>query len=217
MGLFDTNEKPQGVGTLRVGVVKHTFPDECAVQVNFPDVDDGEFVTIKLPVLQHCAGNGARAWWMPSVDDQVLVGFLSNSPDNGFVIGGFYAPVDEMPSDDVADVSITMSNGDSIVYDASEPSLTATVGKTHVRIIDGEVTVGNGSEKFVALAPDVKSQLDGIKAALDALQNTYNAHTHQVSTTGSSTAQTGLASATESTANHGYSVGDVASKVLKGE
>lgn len=200
-----------GVGSVRVGIVKHQYPAQCAVEVSFPDVDDGEFVSFKLPVLQHCAGSKAKGWWMPAIDDQVLVCFLPYAPDFGFVVGSFYAESDSMPSSDAEDVSITFANGDAIAYKASDRKLECKVGSTSVKVSDGLVECGNGSGKFVALAPDVKSQLDAIKSALDTIQQTYGTHTHNCTSPGSPSGPA------LQPIIHGYTVGDVAASHVKAD
>lgn len=52
-----------------------------------------------------------------------------------------------------------------------------------------EIAIGDGPTSFIALATAVKDRLD-------ALQTAINTHTHDVSTTGTATAQTGTAAPT---------------------
>lgn len=209
-------ETAGGVGSMRVGIVKHLYPNECAVEVHLPDVDDGEFVTFKLPVLQHGAGNKARAWWMPALNDQVLVCFLPYAPDFGFVLGSFYAPSDSMPTSSATDFSITFDNGDYLAYKASQRTFEAKVKQTHVKVSDGLVEAGNGSEKYVALAPDVKTQLDAIKLQFDAIATAFNAHTHICNAptlpSGNPTAST-----PPTTIVNSYVVGNVAASHVKAD
>lgn len=208
-------EQSGGIGVLRVGIVKHVYPEECAVAVSLPDVDDGDFVTFNLPVLQHCAGGKARGWWMPAIDDQVLCAFLPHAQDYGFVLGGFYAPDDTKPTSEAEDVALSFENGDYLHYKAQERTFECLVGQTHVKVSDGLVEAGNGQEQFVALAPDVKTQLDDIKKALDSLQDAFNNHTHNHTCAYSGAPIASLAPISK--ANHGYSVGEVAAKHVKAD
>lgn len=213
--MFSSEQPKSGVGTARVGIVQHLFPKECSVQVSFPDVDDGSYVSIKLPVLQHGAGKTWTAYWMPAIGDQVLCVFLPHSPEEGFVVGGFYAPVDEPPTQAEGDRRLVIENGDYCEYLADSRTFRVQAGKTHVEIKDGEIKAGNGKEEALAIASKVKAELDGIKSALDAIQNTLNDHTH--SYTCSYTGATVSTSSPSSSAAHTYSPSEVKTSILKGE
>lgn len=213
--MFSIEQPKSSVGTVRVGIVQHLFPKECAVQVSFPDLDDGSFVTHKLPVLQQGAGKQWSSFWMPAIDDQVLCIFLSHSPETGFVVGGFYAPVDETPSQSETERRIVCDNGDYCEYLADSRTFRVQAGETYVEIKDGEIKAGNGNEEALAIASKVKSELDGIKSALDAIQNTLNGHTH--SYTCSFTGATVPTSTPLSSSAHTYSPSEVKTSILKGE
>lgn len=205
----------KGIGTARVGIVQHLFPKECAVQVSFPDLDDGSFVTYNLPVLQHGAGKKWSSYWMPAIGDQVLCVFLPHSPETGFVVGGFWAEVDELPTENENERRLVADNGDYCAYSADSRTFRVQSNKTYVEIKDGEIRAGNGKEEALAIASKVKAELDGIKSALDAIQNTLNGHTHTY--TCSYTGSTVSTSSPSSSAAHTYSPSEVKTSILKGE
>lgn len=213
--MFYEQKTNQGVGTARVGIVQHLFPKECAVQVSFPDIDDGSFVTYNLPVLQQGAGKRWSVYWMPAIGDQVLCVFLPHSPETGFVVGGFWAPVDEIPTEKEGDRRIVADNGDYCEYLAVSRTFRVQAGETYVEVKDGEIKAGNGKEEALAIASKVKSELDGIKSALDAIQNTLNSHTH--SYTCSATGATAPTTPPLSSSAHAYSPNNVNTSILKGE
>lgn len=210
--MFSIEQPKSGVGTVRVGIVQHLFPKECAVQVSFPDLDDGDFVTHKLPVLQHGAGKQCASYWMPAIDDQVLCVFLPSSPETGFVVGGFYAPVDETPTQAEGDRRMVIENGDYCEYLADSRTFRVQAGETYVEVKDGEIRAGNGKEEALAIASKVKAELDEIKSALDAMDNAFKEHTH-----GSPAGATASPTVVPPYTGHGYSPNNVNTSILKGE
>ncbi len=59
-----------------------------------------------------------------------------------------------------------------------------------------EIIINNGANKGIVKAPELVSRLNKIEKAFNKLLKAYNNHTHDVSTVGSATAQSGTASAT---------------------
>lgn len=130
---FIRREKAQNDLSVRVGEVKHIYPNHCTAEVSFPDIFDGEYVTFELPILQHGAGKNAVTWWMPSVGDQVLVLFLPYANQYGYILGSFYSAEQDnfFPSD------------------LDEKCAVVRYGDTKIKIKDGEVIIGNGSEDLL--------------------------------------------------------------------
>jgi hypothetical protein len=54
-----------------------------------------------------------------------------------------------------------------------------------------EIIINNGINKGMVKAPELVSRLNAIEKAFNKLLNAYNLHTHNVTTSGSATAQTG--------------------------
>lgn len=216
--LFE-QEQSKGIGTARVGIVQHLFPKECAVQVAFPDLDDGSFVTYNLPVLQHGAGKKWSSYWMPAIGDQVLCVFLPHSPETGFVVGGFWAEVDELPTENENERRLVADNGDYCVYNADSRTFRVQAGETYVEIKDGEIKAGNGKEEALAIASKVKAELDGIKGALDELQRAFNSHVHSYTcgTAGLLVTTPAPEATPPTTAAHTYNAQEVNTSILKGE
>lgn len=219
MDLFLDLQTGPSLGALRVGIIKHIYADECAAQVQFPDLEDGEFVSFTLPVLQHGAGQTARAYWLPAEGDQVLCAFLPHAPESGFILGGFYAPSDAIPLSDATARRLEYENGDFCEYIEADRVFKLQVGSTYLEIKDGEIKAGNGSEEPLALASKVKAELDGIKGALDDLQSAFNSHVHSYTcgTAGPLLTLSAPASTKPTTAAHTYNAQEVKTAIIKGE
>lgn len=88
-----------------IGLVTRTDdPDGLArVAVKLPWLSDDIEVWARLAVP--VAGNARGFFWLPEVDDEVLVAFGHGSPDAAFVIGGLYngKDVPPCPKDQQAD------------------------------------------------------------------------------------------------------------------
>jgi len=61
-----------------------------------------------------------------------------------------------------------------------------------------EIVINKGINEGMVKAPDLVKRLNLIEKAFNKLLNAYNNHTHEVSTAGSATAQSGTAAATSS-------------------
>jgi uncharacterized protein involved in type VI secretion and phage assembly len=72
-------------------VVDNTDPDEKGrVLVRLPWIDP-DFETLWAPVSQIYAGSGYGAYWIPEIDDQVLVAFMRGELRKPVVIGSIYS------------------------------------------------------------------------------------------------------------------------------
>jgi hypothetical protein len=71
------------------------------------------------------------------------------------------------------------------------------------------VDSGQDATDKVALAPATKQELNDLRTALNNFVQTFNSHTHQVSTSGPPLAHTGTAAPTLSTATQADPVGDI--------
>lgn len=219
MDLFLDMKNGPGLGALRVGIIKHIYADECAAQVQFPDIEEGEFVSFRLPVLQHGAGQAARAYWLPAEGDQVLCAFLPHAQEVGFVLGGFYAPGDAIPLKDATARRLEYENGDFCEYIEADRVFKLQVGSTYIEVKDGEIKAGSGAEEPLAIASKVKAELDGIKGALDELQRAFNSHVHSYTcgTAGPLVTMAAPSSTIPTTAAHTYAAQEVKTAIIKGE
>lgn len=81
VALVTNNQDPQGLGR---------------VKVKFPwlgDDDESDWIRVVSPM----AGNGRGAYFLPEVDDEVLVAFEHGLADRGFVLGALWNGVDKPP------------------------------------------------------------------------------------------------------------------------
>lgn len=120
----------------RVGIVSKVFPEECAVQVAFPDKDDGNgnpMISDKLPVNVR-GSSGNKDYWMPDVGEQVNCLILPNGHGAGCCLGSYYSA--KMPPN-VSTIDkrrIDFGDGTFIEYDRSSHHLTINcVGNVTIR------------------------------------------------------------------------------------
>lgn len=86
---------------------------------------------------------------------------------------------------------------------------------TLFKLTDSVLEIGASPTDWVALASLVKQELSNLRSSLNSFIQTYNTHTHTVSTTGTAAAQTGNAAPTLSLATQASPVGDVKSSFVK--
>jgi len=133
---------------------------------------------------------------VPQVDDTVLV-FIA---DNWNQIE-YYLPVDYAFS--------------SLTNSATSLQIENTVGDVEV---DAATTIllGAGASEYVALAEQVKSQLDDIETAISTLVSNFNAHTHVVAGVTAGPASV-VAAVPSVPSGASYSAADVAATKVKAE
>lgn len=120
----------------RVGIVSKLFPDECAVQVAFPDKDDGSgtpMISDKLPVNVRGSSRNCD-YWMPDVGEQVNCLMLPNGHGAGCVIGSYYSKKMPPKCTDAEKRRIDFGDGTFIEYDRASHNLTINcVGNVTIR------------------------------------------------------------------------------------
>ncbi|MEE9361205.1 MAG: type VI secretion system tip protein VgrG [Cellulophaga sp.] len=94
-----------GIKGLQTGIVKQIYDDpdnEFRVQVTIPILGvEGESVWARLSTFY--TGNGFGAFFMPEVNDEVILGFMNDDPRFPIVLGGVYSsviPPSEEPNED---------------------------------------------------------------------------------------------------------------------
>jgi uncharacterized protein involved in type VI secretion and phage assembly len=117
-------------GLVRGQVAEIDDPDKLGrVRVKLPWLDD-QYSSPWAPVLQLGAGPQSGTFFLPAVDDEVLIGFDHGQMDQPIVIGGLFNNTDQPPTYDqfldnghVTGRSITSRVGHEIVmYDSSDLS-----------------------------------------------------------------------------------------------
>jgi len=94
-----------GIKGLQTGIVKQIYDDpdnEFRIQVTIPILGvEGESVWARLSTFY--TGNGIGAFFMPEVNDEVVLGFMSDDPRFPIILGGVYSssiPAPETPNED---------------------------------------------------------------------------------------------------------------------
>ena len=109
------------------GVVTGTVKDvddpqgEGRVKVQFPSME-GDNESYWAPVASAMAGNGRGAFFMPEVDDEVLVAFLQGDVNHPYIIGFLWNGQQRPPSTSVHERMIYSRNGHAIRFLDATPS-----------------------------------------------------------------------------------------------
>lgn len=87
------------MGGFVLGVVAENNDKKFAgmVKVEYTAWQQGHNLTHWMPVLQSYAGAGHGRYWLPEIDDVVLVGFVGQSMDEPFVLGCLHPANAELP------------------------------------------------------------------------------------------------------------------------
>lgn len=94
-----------GIKGLQTGIVKQIYDDpdnEFRVQVTIPILGvEGEFVWARLSTFY--TGNSIGAFFMPEVNDEVVLGFMNDDPRFPIILGSVYSsaiPAPEIPDEE---------------------------------------------------------------------------------------------------------------------
>lgn len=94
-----------GVEGLQVGVVMKLDEDpmgELRIQVRLP-VMEAETEGVWARLVNFYASNGIGAYFIPEIDDEVVLGYLNNDPNNPLILGSLYSSKHAAPYDMTAD------------------------------------------------------------------------------------------------------------------
>lgn len=112
------------------------------IQVSYPWLSGPEKRWI--PVAAPMAGGGRGAFFMPEIDDEVIIAFDRGEWDHPYVIGFLWNPMQRPPSDDERQRMIRSKNGHTIRFVDSTP----TAGNQGALIIEDAhgnvITMTNG-------------------------------------------------------------------------
>lgn len=166
--LFDARI-PRGPGGRLYGVYPAVVTDvqdpdhQGRVKVRLPwaaDSGDARFEAwARLATMM--AGNGRGSWFVPDVDDEVLVAFGSGDPRQPFVVGALWngqdAPPAEMDADNNKKV-LKSRNGVTVTLDdtdGAEAFVVETPGGRKVSLKDGDsaITIEDGAGNSIKLEP----------------------------------------------------------------
>ena len=105
---------------IKVGKVVAIDEKTCKVRVQLLD-NDG-VITYWLPVVVNKSKDD-KFYWLPDVDEEVLVAFLDNGIEQGFVLGAVYNEKDKTPIQDKDKYHIRFKDGTVIEYSRKEHKL----------------------------------------------------------------------------------------------
>ncbi|CAI2485409.1 phage baseplate assembly protein V [Serratia liquefaciens] len=141
---------------IRIGVIVDvdTVQARCRVQIGGNTSDWLQWLT--------CRAGGARAWWAPSIGEQVLLLALGGELDTAFVLPGIFSDDFPAPSASAEAYHVSFPDGAVIEYEPQTGALavsgivTADVSaSTSVNVTAPTVTV-NASKKINLNAPVVE-------------------------------------------------------------
>ncbi len=192
-----------------VGVVTANFdvPMEGKVKVRIPAIDEEVWARLAAPG----AGSGAGFFYVPRVDDEVLVVFANGDPMDPFVIGGLWNDRDSIPVSDPVNAQSTrilrtgLSQGTGHEIELDDLLQSVTI-KTST---DQKITMNPTMIELTNMAGTTTIKLDNttqsisIKAAaslsLEAPQITIKGATVEINGTGTTTLKsTGICNVTGS-------------------
>lgn len=114
---------------IKIGEVSSVNASQGTARVVFDD-EDG-VVSYDLPVLQTNTFRN-KDYSMPDVGEDVLCLFLPSGPEEGFILGSFYAGEIKLPEADANKRTIVFADGTRISYDRSSHTLSARIKETEL-------------------------------------------------------------------------------------
>ena len=104
----------------RVGKVVAVDEKTAKARVELEDAD--KVISYWLPVLHHKTQDD-KFYWLPDLNELVLVGFLDYGIEQGFVLGAIYNEKDTPPIVDKDKIHIRFKDGTTIEYDRNTHKL----------------------------------------------------------------------------------------------
>ncbi|MBI4786715.1 MAG: VgrG-related protein [Chloroflexi bacterium] len=155
--LHDSTPKPVGMQGMVIGIVTNNKdPDELGrVRVKFPwlsDDDESAWARIVTPM----AGNGRGMFYLPEVDDEVLVGFEHGDIHRPFIMGALWNGKDKLPMNAAQAVGGDGKVNKRVLKSRSGHTITLddTSGGEEITIVDK-----TGSNKIIFHSPDNSMQI----------------------------------------------------------
>jgi len=135
----------------RVGRVINVYPNKGTVRVEIDDIDNVK--SYELPIIFQKTGND-KFYCMPDIHEHVLVKFLPNGLEQGFVIGSFYSSEDKPPVTDPDKYHVKFSDGSFMEYDRKSHELEINIkGKITINATD-EISIHSDTH-HVTTAPKI--------------------------------------------------------------
>jgi len=199
--LYDPEADAGGATHIAVGVVSNNVdtPMDGKVLVRVPALGRQLWARLSGPG----AGDGAGLYYVPRIDDEVLVAFAGGEPDAAFVLGGLWNGRDRVPVSDAVTAlttrllrsGVTAGTGHEVTLDDLDQSVTITTStgqKVRLEPTGIELTNKAGSVK---ISLDNVGQTVSVKAAnsitLEAQQITLKGTTVEINGNASTTVKSG--------------------------
>jgi Rhs element Vgr protein len=149
-----------GINGLHTAVVKALEGDpssESRILIQIPSIDpDGEGDWARVATLD--AGSARGSFFLPEVDDEVLVGFLDDDPRQPVVIGGLHSSAKAPPleaADDNHERGMVSRSGMRILFNDEKTSLTIDTPGGNAFLLDeenGEISLADQNGNSVVLS-----------------------------------------------------------------
>jgi uncharacterized protein involved in type VI secretion and phage assembly len=181
-----------GGSAIATGIVVNNIDLLAAgkVLVSLPAIDEEVWARLVAPG----AGAGAGLFYVPRVDDEVLVAMVEGSPDDAFVLGGLWSVHDKPPVTNpllapgkrVLRTGLTSTDGHEVEFDDDEKSITITTTTEQKIAIEPEkieisttggalkVTLDNASQTVtvsgvnVEIEAQAELKLKGTRVSIEA-------------------------------------------------
>ena len=146
---------------LRVGKISSIDPDNCTAKVVFEDRSDIVSGDLHLIVSFTMAD---KAYYMPTIDERVLVAFNPIAPSTGYILGSFYADVRKPPFGDKNKAYIKFQDETLFEYDKELHKLTVDIKGNDLSMdikSTGDANVSIKGKVKVEFKDDVTANIKG--------------------------------------------------------
>ncbi|MBL7731672.1 MAG: type VI secretion system tip protein VgrG [Chitinophagaceae bacterium] len=147
---------------LQIGVVTALEGDpesEFRIQVRFPLMDNqAEGIWARVALLD--AGKERGSYFMPEVDDEVIVGFINADPRDAIILGMVNSsskPAPFTPSDDNDEKGFVTRSKMKLVFNDKKPSVTIETPGGRMLILDddaGKITIKDKKKNTIEMSDD---------------------------------------------------------------
>jgi Rhs element Vgr protein len=150
-----------GIHGLHIGKVKQIQDDpdgQTRIQVTLPLLDNGEALWARL--ANGYATQNAGFFFMPEVDDEVVLGFLNGDPNCPLILGSLYssnrAPAYTPDADNTYKAIVTKNQVKIVVDDQKKEITVETPGGQTLVLSDDQksITLKDSNDNKVALSAD---------------------------------------------------------------
>lgn len=187
-----------GIKGLQTGIVKKTYEDpdnEFRVQVEIPILGaDGEAVWARLGTF-YTGGTGIGAYFMPEVNDEVILGFMNEDPRFPIILGSVYSSSIAAPEtpdekntiktlktkgelqltfdDDKKVITILTPGGNTMVFSDDDQGITITDQNSNkIEMGTDGITIESQSNLTLKATQEVK--IEGMSVTVNATDSISN-------------------------------------------